>query len=219
MSRRRIGQEVFEFAQDSKNGSTLDALSRVIDWVPSDGHLAVISSAAEGEPAYPKTSRPSQLTRDVVASFDDVADRIDSEEEGARLGADERGLSSNQVQRLVGPALKELGFEMENSGKRINVPVLYGRNGRVEKAFRADGWQREERVVIEVEAGRAVTNYQFLKDIFQACMMDEIDGLIIAVRKVYKGSSDFNEVCKFMDTMYASGRLILPLKTLVVIGY
>ncbi|WP_117196415.1 IS5 family transposase [Rhizobium terrae] len=53
MSRRRIGQEAFGFAQDSKSGSTLDGLSRVIDWAPTDRRLATISSAAKGEPAWP----------------------------------------------------------------------------------------------------------------------------------------------------------------------
>ena len=54
MSRRRIGQEEFRFgSQDSKSGSTLAALSSVIDWVPVDRGLAVISSSAKGEPAWP----------------------------------------------------------------------------------------------------------------------------------------------------------------------
>lgn len=53
MSRRRIGQEAFEFAPDRKNASTLDALSKVIDWALADRRLAMISSAAKGEPAWP----------------------------------------------------------------------------------------------------------------------------------------------------------------------
>jgi hypothetical protein len=104
---------------------------------------------------YPKNSRPSQLTRDVVASFNEVADQIDTEQEEARIGPDERGLSSNQILELVAPALKGLGFTIESSEDKIDVPVLYGINGRVEKAFRADGWHRAERVVIEVEAVRS----------------------------------------------------------------
>jgi len=53
MSRRRIGQEAFDFAPDRKPGSTLDALSKVIDWALADRRLAMISSAAKGEPAWP----------------------------------------------------------------------------------------------------------------------------------------------------------------------
>jgi len=30
---------------------------------------------------------------------------------------------------------------------------------------------------LEVEAGRAYTNYQFLKDLFQACMMHDVQYL------------------------------------------
>lgn len=51
MSRRRIGQEAFGFALSNNRGSTLDALSRVIDWAPFDRRLTVISSSAKGEPA------------------------------------------------------------------------------------------------------------------------------------------------------------------------
>ena len=73
--------------------------------------------------------------------------------------------------------------------------------------------------MLEVEAGRAVTNYQFLKDLFQACVMDEVDYLGLAVRKVYKSSADFDKVYDFLDTLYTSGRLRLPLKGVLLIGY
>jgi transposase, IS5 family len=53
MNRRRIGQEAFWFAQEGKSGSALDALSEVIDWAPAERRLAIISSAAKGEPAWP----------------------------------------------------------------------------------------------------------------------------------------------------------------------
>lgn len=118
--------------------------------------------------------------------------------------------------------LERLGFTVER-GKvkedRIDVPVLYGLNGRVEKAFQADAWHKADRVVLEVEAGRGVVNNQFLKDLFQACMMDDVDGLIIAVRKVYQRGRDFEVVHRFIDTLHASGRLVLPLKHVVVLGY
>ena len=99
------------------------------------------------------------------------------------------------------------------------MPVLFGPNGRLEKYFDADGYNEQTKTVIEVEAGRAVTNYQFLKDLFQACMMYEVDFLIIAVRIDYKGNPDFQKVITFFDTLYSSGRLVLPLKGILIIGY
>lgn len=97
--------------------------------------------------------------------------------------------------------------------------MLFGRNGNLEKSFDADGVNLTTKTVIEVEAGRGVTNYQFLKDLFQACMMQDIEVLIIAIRNNYKGNSDFETVVTFFDTLYVSGRLTLPLKRILIIGY
>jgi hypothetical protein len=66
-------------------------------------------------------------------------------------------------------------------------------------------------------------NNQFLKDLFQACMMHGVKYLAIAVRNLYEGgnqkSRDFERVVGFFDTLYASNRLQLPLKGVLVIGY
>ena len=61
--------------------------------------------------------------------------------------------------------------------QKVSVPVLFGRNGRVEKSFDVDAWHKEERFVLEVEAGRATINHQFLKDMFEACMMHDVEYL------------------------------------------
>ena len=71
----------------------------------------------------------------------------------------------------------------------------------------------------EVEAGRAVTNYQFLKDYFQACVMVDIEYLAIAVRQIYRTQNDYETVCSFFDSLYASGRIKTELKGVLIIGY
>ena len=43
-------------------------------------------------------------------------------------------------------------------------------------------------------------------------MMYEVNYLAIAIRKVYKGARDFETVCRFFDTLYASNRLKLRWK-------
>jgi len=92
-------------------------------------------------------------------------------------------------------------------------------NGKIEKYFEADAFNKKTQTVVEVEAGRALMNYQFLKDLFQACMMAKVDYLITAVRNKYKSSLDFKKISIFYDTLYTSGRLILPLKGVLIIGY
>lgn len=113
-------------------------------------------------------------------------------------------------------------FEVEKSKKKedkISVPVLFGANGKIEKHFDADAYCAEAGYVIEVEAGRGVVNYQFLKDFFEACTMSGVDKLCIAVRNIYSNSNDFDKVCTFFDSLYASGRLGIPLNGLLIIGY
>jgi hypothetical protein len=144
----------------------------------------------------------------------------------SKIDSKSKTLNSNAVLKIVSSDLVEIGFEVEKSKSisgKIKVPVLFGVNGKIEKSFDADAYNPEEFVVLEVEAGRAVLNNQFLKDLFQACMMQEVKVLCIAVRNIYSYSNtirkDFEEVSKFFDTLYQSNRLQLPLEGVLVIGY
>lgn len=139
-------------------------------------------------------------------------------------------LVSNDVLALVRPHLENLGFAVETGkGKdeKIDVPVLFGENNEVDKSFFADALSKDGKIVIEVEAGRAVRNNQFLKDIFQACMMFDVEYLVIAVMNEYKFNSsgrqvigkDYQEIKTFLETLYVSNRLRLPLKGILLIGY
>ena len=139
-------------------------------------------------------------------------------------------MASNDMLALVRPGLESLGFKVE-AGKRkdekIPVPVLFGENNNVDKSFFADAQSFDGKIVIEVEAGRAVFNNQFLKDIFQACMMYDVEVLVLAVLNKYqfkvrgkeRVSYDFQTVKTFLETMYISNRLHLPLKEILLIGY
>lgn len=162
---------------------------------------------------YPKSNRISNHLTDILDVFKVVEDKIDSEY---------NSLVSNEVLEIVSDGMESLQYKVERSKKRedkINVPVLFGRNGKLEKYFDADAYNYNLKTVIEIEAGRAVTNYQFLKDLFQACMMHDVDYLVIAVRNIYKHQRDFETVITFFDTLYASDRLVLPLKGILIIGY
>ena len=146
---------------------------------------------------FPRNAKPSPFTRSVVAAFEDVANQIDSKSNNGQIAVGNRDANSDKVLACVRPSLQALGFTVETSKSSdglIRVPVLYDRGGLPTKSFHADAYCPAEKFVLEVEAGRAVTNYQFLKDLFQACVMDEVDYLGLAVRNVYKTSEDFNKV-------------------------
>jgi hypothetical protein len=89
----------------------------------------------------------------------------------------------------------------------------------VEKSFSADAWNADARMVLEVEAGTAVANNAFLKDLFEACMMDDVDYLGLAVRKRYRKSPDYSRIANSFETIYASHRMSLPIKGILLLGY
>ena len=162
---------------------------------------------------FPKSKIIPNHLKDVVEVFENNSNKISS---------DLFTYSSNEVLEKVALDLEKINYIVEKSKKsndKIKVPVLFGPNGRLEKYFDADGYNEKSKTVIEVEAGRGVTNYQFLKDLFQACMMYEVDFLVIAVRRTYLKNQDFKTVITFFDTLYASGRLRLPLEGILIIGY
>ena len=131
-------------------------------------------------------------------------------------------LPSNQVMAHVRPGLEQLGFKVEagkQSNEKIKVPVLFGLNNHIDKYFDADAVSADSRIAIEIEAGRAVDNYHFLKDIFQASMMARVEVLVLAVRNQYRRGKDFQKDYTFLETMFISSKIQLPLKGILLIGY
>lgn len=162
---------------------------------------------------YPRSDEATETALKVVKVFKAAFNKI---------GSESHTLSSNEVLSLISGGLTAAGFEVEKgktSSQKISVPVLFGLNGKLEKSFDADAFNSTEGFVVEVEAGRGVTNNQFLKDLFQACMMHGVNYLAIAVRNTYRENKNFDVVHRFIDTLYASNRLRLPLKGILIIGY
>lgn len=138
------------------------------------------------------------------------------------ISSDNNTLESNAVLNRLCPFLENIGFSVEKGktmDSRIAVPVLFGKNNEIDKSFHADAISHDGTIVIEVEAGRATENNQFLKDIFEACMMFDVEYLVLAVRNKYRNHDDFDRCFTFLETLYISSRLQLPLKGILLIGY
>ncbi len=168
---------------------------------------------------FPRFAPTPEHLKQTVAAFEKVEEHI---------ATPKHQLSSNEVLEHVADNLEALRYKVEGGktkAEKIYRPVLYGRDGSVDKAFEVDAWHEETGTIIEVEAGRAVINHQFLKDFFEACVIQDAQYLVIAVCKAYQPPSfknpvnDFEVVTTFMDTLYSSGRLEVPLKGILVIGY
>jgi hypothetical protein len=144
--------------------------------------------------------------RKVIDCFLEQSDKIDS---------NVHKLKSNEVLKYLCIPLSDIGYAVE-TGKakddKIDVPVLFGLDNRIDKSYNADALSDDGKIVIEIEAGRATENNQYMKDIFQACMMFEVEYLVVAVRNTYRGHKDFAIVFTFLETLYISSRLHLPLE-------
>lgn len=130
---------------------------------------------------YPRSVGLTAPIAAVVECFQEVANDISSPE---------HDLSSDGVLRVIRPKLEAIQFRVEvgkSRNQKIKVPVLFGLNNAIDKYFDADAVSSDGKVVIEIEAGRALDNYAFLKDVFEASLMSGVEYLVIAVRNHYRG--------------------------------
>ena len=162
---------------------------------------------------FPRSHGITDEIKEVVNCFLAVQDEIDSTH---------KNLNSNDVLAILRPYLEKLDFSVETGKKqesKIPVPVLFGMNNTIDRQFFADALSKDGRIVIEIEAGRATENNQYLKDIFQACLMFDVEYLVLAVRRIYRKHADYEKIYSFLETLYISNRLKLPLKGILLIGY
>lgn len=162
---------------------------------------------------FPRSVGINEQVQKIIDCFLTVNDKICSPE---------HTLSSNEVLLILKAKLLDVPMRVEQSktrGSKIPVPVLFGLNNKIDQHFDADALSSDGKIVLEVEAGRAVDNYQFLKDIFQASMMYGVEYLVLGVRNNYRGHDDFKKIYTFLETLYISSRLHLPLKGVLLVGY
>lgn len=162
---------------------------------------------------FPNSTKLPDHLRTVISAFENNEDRITS---------DTHQLKSDDVLSILAADLESGGYLVERSKAKsdlIRVPVLYGENGKETLSFEVDAYDPTNGTVIEIEAGRGFTNYQFLKDFFECCMMQNIEYFCVAIRKDYRGHKDFDSVCSFFAALFASQRMVLPLKGILVVGY
>jgi hypothetical protein len=161
---------------------------------------------------YTDREIPEHLQK-VIEAFKQNSILIDSEKDNVDL-------SSNEVLEIVRKDLEKISFIVESSFQHKDKIVFKIQTKyHDELQFHADAYQEETKTIIEVEAGRAVVNYQFLKDFYQASVIKECDYLVIAVRNLYKNTKDFEKVSKFIDGFYNDDLFKIPLKGVLIIGY
>ena len=178
---------------------------------------------------FPKTDPIPQGLKDAINIFEKNFKKIDTitaesiiAESSKERKEISEALESDAVLKILTQDFLDANYKIETSKKRIDkirIPVLFGEKGSIAQAFEPDGWHDENKIVLEIERGRAYANHQFLKDIFEASVMINIDYLVLAVSNLYKKSKDYEKIVNWLDTLYATNRIKLSLKGILLIGY
>lgn len=153
------------------------------------------------------------------------------------VGGKNHGIKSDLILKNIESDLKSNGFDVE-SDKKHQIGIRFNNTEtKTTKEFRVDAINIDNGIIVEIEAGRAVANYQFLKDIMECSMISSkkkvyINNelvefknklfLVLAVRNVYtinkSNHYDYNSVMKWLNTIDISS-LNLNLNGILLIGY
>lgn len=134
---------------------------------------------------------------------------------------------SDTVLRALERDLVEIGWQIESgkkAGQKIYRPVLYGDQGKTRVSYEIDGWHPASKIVLEIESGRGWMGNAFYRDLIRASIIQEADFLIIGMRLSYsygkvKQQNDYLKAKEQLDAIFASGRLQLPFKGIMLFGW
>jgi len=163
---------------------------------------------------FPLDATPTESLNNVLNIFEHHKNTINS-----HYDDNEKRRNSDAVLKVLTPELESAGYLVEKSKKSDDKIAFVYSDDSVVLTFEADAFHQQHKIAIEVEAGRAWDNKQFLKDIFEACLIDEIEYMVVAVRMLYRGRNDFDKVSSWLKAIYSSNKITLSFKGLLLIGY
>lgn len=167
---------------------------------------------------YPARLPAPEWAAGVLDVFGQVRSQIDSETN--------HGVKSDDCLAALRDGLASRGFEIESgkgAAEKIRRPVLFGENGKAEVSYEVDGFHADDKVVLEVEAGRGAANNADYRDLVRAGLMVGVDYLILAMMREYSAGKQtirsYEQTRRRLNAIYASDRLKLPLKGVLLVGY
>ena len=135
--------------------------------------------------------------------------------------------SSDMVLECLREELENLQWEIETGKKKeqkIARPVLFGERNEWLVKYEIDGWHPEHNAVLEVESGRGWQGNAFYRDLIRASLINGSEYLVIGLRLSYtygnvKEQNDYEKGKDQLEAIYASGRLQLPFKGVMLFGW
>lgn len=171
---------------------------------------------------YPIRTQPPDWVHDLIGVVRTNRAHIDS--------SMVTGLTSDTVLSHIAPGLATLGYVVETgkkSGQKVRRPVLFGEQGRPRVTYEVDVVQDEERIVLEVEAGRGARGNAVYRDLVRTSLIVGVRYLALGVMTEYRHLSggrqmavrSYHDAREQLDAIYASGQLRLPFDGVLLFGY
>jgi hypothetical protein len=100
---------------------------------------------------------------------------------------------------------------------------LFGEGGHPRVAYEVDGYHPELGIVLEIEAGRGAAGNADYRDLIRTSLIVDADYLILGMMLEYRSGKmtlrSYERARDQIDAIYASERLRLPFKGVLLIGY
>ena len=172
---------------------------------------------------YPRNVRPPEWALrfvQVVAGSESHISTVDKK----------TGIDSDGVLQHISPGLITLGYDVE-SGKshaqKIFRPVLFGENGASRVQYEIDAFHDEFGIAVEVEAGRGAAGNADYRDIVRTSLILDAQYMALLMPQRYRTTSGgkehtipaYEKTNGQLDAIYASQRLVLPFKGVLLVGY
>lgn len=148
--------------------------------------------------------------------------------EDAISSAGKNGPKSDTVLKELRTGLEALNYEVEagkTAASLIKRPVLFGEGGVPTVLYEIDAYQPEMKIVVEVEveAGRGVMSNAGFRDLLRTSLIADADYLAMMIPISYrsggKTSAGYEPLLEFLRALHWSGRLKLPFKGILLVGY
>lgn len=155
----------------------------------------------------------------------DLVDLVTAVEDSISTVSDATGFSSDRVLKELATGLFRLGYAVETSKTaidKIKRPVLFGEGGVPSVSYEIDAFHDELGIAVEVEAGRAASNNADYRNIVRTSLILDANYLAMLVPVTYRSTyavQVYDRPRAQLDAIYASDRLRLPFKGVLLIGY
>ena len=177
---------------------------------------------------FPRNVRPPTWVNDLVALTISVQDEIATDV--PVVGIEKPDRTSDAILAKLTPGMQSLGYQVETGKKRdqkITRPVLYGDDGIPDVSYDIDAFHDGLGIAVEVEAGRGAANSADYRDIVRTSLLLDAEYLAMFMPLAYRSGQGkratvmpaYNNTRRQLNAIYASLRLRLPFKGILLVGY